>query len=118
MRRPRRFLVVADDTELLFLLSGVLHRKFPNANVQTCRDLDAALEAAVRPLDAVVASRSAGTEPAELIAALSAAGAAPLVAVSNELTVVQALAAGATRLIRPDEWLLVGTITAEVIGAS
>ena len=43
MRQARCFLVVAEDSERLMLISTTLHRKFPNAVVRTCRDSEPAL---------------------------------------------------------------------------
>jgi hypothetical protein len=54
MRRPRTFLVVADDSDYFLFLSTTLHRKFPNAVVQTCRDSEIAGQVAQsQRLDAI-----------------------------------------------------------------
>jgi hypothetical protein len=118
MRQPRSFLVVAEDPERLFLFSTTLHRKFPNSIVQTCRDSQAAQEVArTQWLDAIVANRSTDLDELPLLGCLRAVTATPIVAISSAQHAGEAIAGGAARHLNPEQWLLVGTIVGELIGA-
>ena len=119
MRQSRAFLVVAADPERLFLISNTLHRKFPNSVVQTCRDSEAAIEVAKsQKLDAIVAHHSTDLDEIPLLELLLAVTRVPIVVVSNYHNRERALAAGASAYLHPDEWLLIGTVVGNSIGAS
>src|SRR5688572_2671044 len=84
MLQSRTFLVVADDPDRLLLLSTTLHRKFPNAVVQTCRDSEVAVQVArSQRLDAIIACRSTDMDELSLIEAMRRATAVPIVLVSS-----------------------------------
>jgi DNA-binding response OmpR family regulator len=118
MRQPRTFLVIAEDSDRLFLISTTLHRKFPNSVVLTCRDSEAALEVArSQRVDAIVANRGTDLDELPLLEALRAATSTPIVLISHAHHGRQALAAGAARFLDQDQWLLVGTTVSEIIGA-
>lgn len=118
MRQSRSFLVIADDSERLFLVSNTLHRKFPNSVVQTCRDASAAIEVArTQRLDAIVAHRSTELDEISLVQQLCAVTTAPIVAVTRRDQEVAALAAGASKQLAPEQWLLIGQTVGDLIGA-
>lgn len=118
MRHARTFLVVAEDPERLLLLSTTLHRKFPNAIVQTCRDSEAALDVArTQKLDAVIANRSTDLDELPLVENLRATTTAPIVLVSGADYEPLARTAGASAFLLHDRWLLIGNIVSELIGA-
>jgi DNA-binding response OmpR family regulator len=118
MRHARCFLVVADDPERLMLISTTLHRKFPNSVVKTCRETKAALSAAkAHKLDAIIAHRSADTDEIPLWEQLRATSDAPIVAISNHRHAEAAQLAGASRFLHVEQWLLIGTVVADLLGA-
>ena len=119
MKTARSFLVVADDPERLMLVSTTLHRKFPNAIVQTCRDSDAAIVVARdHTLDAIVAQRSSDLDELPLVKSLRAVTTAPIVLMSGAHQGQVATQAGASYFLRRDQWLLVGSAVANLIGAN
>jgi len=118
MRQPRTFLVIAEEPERLSLIATTLHRKFPNSVVQTCRDADPAL-AVVRAhkLDAIVMHRSSDMDEIPLLEHIRSATNVPIVAVTGYGLETAALAAGAAQYLHVEQWLLIGTVVAELIGA-
>src|SRR5580765_3276619 len=119
MKQVRNFLVVCGETERLFLLSGVLHRVFPNSAVQTCRDAEVAVATAkAQRFDVVVAARPSDGDAISLVRQLGAATGAPIIAVADQWEKDEMLAAGAARFLGKDEWLLLGKLVAEQIGAA
>jgi hypothetical protein len=118
MKKVRAFLVVADDPERMMLVSATLHRKFPNSVVQTCRDSEVAIDVARdQRLDAVVAQRSVDSDELLLVEGLRAVTSAPIVLMSGGHHKDATLAAGASRFLHHDRWLLIGTEVAKLIGA-
>lgn len=118
MREARSFLVVAEDADRLMLISAALHRKFPNAVVQTCRDGEAAFVAVqAQKLDAIVALRSTDFDELPLVENLRSRIAVPIVLVSGAEHERFATDAGATTFLHRDRWLMIGNVVAEVIGA-
>lgn len=118
MKQARTFLVVAEDPERLLLLSTTLHRKFPNSVVQTCRDSDAAIEVARNHrLDAIVSHRSTDLEEVPLVEQLRTATSAPIVMMAQPHLEKLAAAAGASRFLDQEQWLLLGLTVGELIGA-
>lgn len=119
MKSGRSFLVIADDPERLLLVSTNLHRNFPNAVVQTCRDSEAAIAVARnQTLDAIVALRSSDQDELPLVESLRASTIAPILLISGAHHEAKAKAAGASGFLRHDQWLLAGTTLAQLIGAS
>ena len=119
MRRPRSFLVVAEDSERLLLISNTLQRKFPNSVVQTCRDAEAALLVVQsQTLDAVVAHRSVDMDEIPLVEHLRTHTKVPIVMMGSEHHARRATEAGASIFLHQDEWLLIGTAVAELVGAT
>lgn len=101
------------------LVSTTLHRKFPNAVVQTCRDAETAIEVAKsQRLDAIVAQRGADADELPLVEGLRAVTTVPIVLMSGAHHESTAIAAGASHFLHRDEWLLIGTVVAKLIGAS
>lgn len=119
MRKARTFLVIADDPEQLMLITTTLYRKFPNAVVLTCRDSAAALEVTrTQRLDAIVAQRSSDMKELPLVEVLRAKTSAPILLMSGERHEEAAVAAGVSQVLSHDQWLLVGTSIARLIGAN
>lgn len=80
MRKPRSFLLVCDDEERLYLLIEIAQRIFPGSVLQTCADLETALDAArAGSLDAIFACRAADASEPRLMAELREAGPAPVI---------------------------------------
>ena len=118
MKKARSFLVVTDDPERLMLVSTTLHRKFPNAIIQTCRDSVAAIVVACnRDLDAIVAQRSSDLDELPLLECLRAVTTLPIVLMSAAHHGQAATQAGASFSLRHDQWLLIGSAVASLIGA-
>lgn len=119
MHQPRSFLVVAEEPERLSLLATTLHRKFPNSIVQTCRDSDAAIAVVkAHALDAIVLHRSSDMDEIPLLEVVRYVTSAPIVAMSGYRLEAPALAAGASKYLHVEQWLLIGTVVAELIGAT
>lgn len=118
MHQPRSFLVIAEEPERLSLIATTLHRKFPNSVVQTCRDSDAAVAVVkAHTLDAIVLHRSCDMDEMPLLEVVHNATSVPIVAMSGYRLESAALAGGATKYLHIEQWLLVGTVVAELIGA-
>jgi DNA-binding response OmpR family regulator len=118
MRQARCILVIAEDPDRLMLISAALHRKFPNAVVQTCRDGDAALQAVERQkLDAIVALRSTDLDELPLVESLRRMSAVPILLLGTAEHRKLAVSAGASRFLEREGWLLVGKVVAEMIRA-
>lgn len=118
MRQVRSFLVIAEDPDRLMFISAVLHRKFPNALVQTCRDGDAGLEVMRRQkLDAVVALRSTDCDEVSLVRNLRQVAEVPILLLGGADQEKAAGSAGATGFLEREGWLMVGNTVAEMIGA-
>src|SRR5688572_28648404 len=118
MLQSRTFLVVADDPDRLLLLSTTLHRKFPNAVVQTCRESEAAVQVArSQRLDAVVTCRSTDMDELPLVEALRRVTAVPIVLVSAAHHEKNAPEAGASAFLDRDRWLMIGTVVSDLVGA-
>ena len=118
MQQTRSFLVIAEDPDRLLLVSNTLHRRFPNSAVQTCRDSEPALRVAQsQKFDAIVTHRATDLDEIPLIEHLRQVTAVPIIALAGHHGDRLALAAGASRNLHPDQWLLVATVVAEAIGA-
>lgn len=110
------YLVVAEDPARLSHVTATLHRRFPKAVVQTCCDSALAIEAMrSRRTDAIVVHRSSDMDEIPLIEALRSTSRAPIISFIGRQRQEQALAAGATRCLEPEEWLLVGSVIAELL---
>lgn len=118
MLLARCFLVVAEDPERLLLLTTTLHRRFPNSTVQTCRDTQPALRVAQsQKLDAIITHRATDLDEIPLVEQLRHVTEVPIVALAGQHDEKKIIAAGATRHLHPDQWLLAATTVAEAIGA-
>jgi hypothetical protein len=93
MNKARSFLVVVDDPERL---------------MRVARDWK---------LDAIVAQRSSDLDELPLVEKLRAVTTAPILLMSSPQQEADAAAAGASDFLRHDQWLLVGTAVARLIGA-
>lgn len=119
MRHARSFLVIAEDSQRLFLIANTLQRKFPHSVVQTCRDSPAAVAIVTsQPLDAIVAHRSADMDEIPLVECLRAVTTVPIVLMTSAALIEKALHAGASRCVGKEQWLLIGTEVAATIGAT
>ncbi len=112
--RPRRFLIVEDNSEGQFLLARTLKRKFADAHVQSCEAIDAALAAVQQEkFDAIVVHRTGEAEGVTVTRELRAiVPEAVIVMVSGRDRSPEAAAAGATRFLNYEEWLRIGTVVA------
>ena len=119
MQKQRKFLVIDDNSDGRALLTKTLMRKFPACVVQECQSADSAVTVTARKdLDAIIVHRLWEMDGATLIRALRAANpTVPIVAVSGIDRSQEAIAAGATSFIVYDEWLRIGSLVAELIGA-
>lgn len=119
MLKTRKFLLVDENPDGRSLLARTLHRKFPQSITLECVDSQAALAAVTgEKLDAVVIHKAedvTGVELIELIRRIDPN--LPILAVSGYDRTKESLAAGATRFLNYDQWLLVGTVIAEMLGA-
>jgi DNA-binding response OmpR family regulator len=119
MLQPRTFLVVVDDPDRLLFLSTTLHRKFPNAVVQTCRDSEIAGQVAQsQRLDAIIACRSIDMDELPLVESLRRLTAVPIVLVSAAHHEKLAAEAGASAFLDHDRWLMIGNVVGDLIGAN
>ena len=115
MASPRRFLVIDDDSRGLFYVSKTLLRHYPDALVQECQDLKTAT-GLVRDLPAtehqtvVIAHGTLQSRGSELVAALRAEhSSVPIVWMGDSAESRLSQAAGATRFLDKEAWLLIGT---------
>lgn len=119
MHRPRKFLLVDENADGRSLLARTLHRKFPQSLTLECIDADTAVTTARNEkLDAIVIHRAdlPGVDIIRLIRSISPD--VPILAVSGFDRSKESTAAGATRFLNYDEWLLVGTVVAEMLGVA
>jgi ActR/RegA family two-component response regulator len=113
-----KFLLIDDNPDGLALLSRSLHRKFSRALILEAADITTALHAAKTENPTVIivhrVGEHAGTEVVAMVR--KANPSAPLLAVSGYDRTQQFLAAGATRFLNYDQWLLVGSVVEELMG--
>jgi hypothetical protein len=113
---PGTILILDHNVESGALLARSLHRKFPAAEIQLCKEPGEALEClATGNFDAVILHR---TEEHDIISLTrtfrSAEPRAVIVALSRIDRRDQVMSAGATVLMEYDQWLLIGD---EVVSA-
>ena len=70
----------------------------------------------IQPLDAIIAHRSSDMDELPLVECLRATT-APVLLMSGAHHEEAAIGAGASSFLRYDQWLLVGTVVAKLIGA-
>lgn len=118
MYKTRKFLLVDENPDGRSLLARTLHRKFVHALTVECIDSQAALEAAAdTKLDVIIVHKADDVTGLELIRLLRQVNPkVPILAVSGYDRTQEALAAGATRFLNYDRWLLVGSVVAEMLG--
>ena len=116
---PQKFLIVDDNPDSRFLLVKTLLRKFPQAVIQECQQSDPAVAIArSENPTAIVAHRTEDVDGVTLVRLLRHVNATvPIVMVSGFDRAKEALAAGATCFLNYDEWLRIGTLVSELIGA-
>jgi DNA-binding NtrC family response regulator len=119
MMLPQKFLIIDDNADSRFLLAKTLLRKFPAAVLVECADEDTATTiTATERLSAVVVHRSASVPGLELLPLLRRANAAvPIVLVSGIDRADAARAAGATKFLLYDEWLMLGSVVEALMHA-
>jgi CheY-like chemotaxis protein len=116
----RKFLIVDDNADGRFLLSKTLLRKYPNALLHECQDIEAAVEAVrALPGDAhnsyVIAHRAANVDGQTLISTLRRAHSSiPIIWISSEDRTEQLAKTGATRFLHYDAWLMIGAAVEEL----
>jgi CheY-like chemotaxis protein len=117
MRSHKHFLCIDADADGRLLFVRILMRVFPQAAIVEVKDYNTALNlVATHSFDAIVAHRAIGADTTTLIGGLRGAAAEiPILAVSSKGRPQELLAAGATRFLPYDSWLLVGTTVAEML---
>ena len=112
-----KFLIVEDQPEGQCLLERTLKRKFPRAIIQPCTEsLQATERLKQEKWDAVIVHRSADLDGIEVTRQLRELDAhIIIVMVSGRPKEKEALAAGANLFLQYDQWLLVGTLVAELL---
>jgi DNA-binding NarL/FixJ family response regulator len=112
-------MVVDDNPDSRFLLVKTLLRKFPAAVVQECQHAETAISIAqTETIAAIVTHRTAEVAGVEVVRGLRAANpSVPIVMVSGIDRRMAAIAAGANAFLLYDEWLRIGTVVAELLGA-
>jgi DNA-binding NtrC family response regulator len=114
MAAAHRFVIVDSDIQTRVLLSRTLLRKHPDAQFEHCEDFEAAAEIlkAITPDQSkavVVAHATPQIQGRELITALRALHPSiPIVWVGDSAHSHSADAAGATRFLDRNAWLLIG----------
>ena len=108
------------NAESRFLLVKTLRRKFASAVIHETDVADDAVELAKHTsLTAVVSHRTFDVEGVELVRQLRAVDAeVPIVMVSGIDRGTAPLEAGATVFLQYDQWLRIGTVVEELIGAN
>jgi CheY-like chemotaxis protein len=124
MPARRKFLIVDDNADGRFLLAKTLLRRFPQALVHECQDLEAALEIVrhwpvENPNAVAIAHRAGVVDGRELCAALRREHATvPIIWVSGIDRTREIASVGATRFLPYDAWLTIGNEVDELLGAS
>jgi DNA-binding NtrC family response regulator len=110
------FLIIDHNAEGRMLIGRTLRRKYPNAILQECDTLEAALTALRESrIDAVVSHRAIGYDGVTTLQMIRyAQPAMPIVMVSGVDRAKEAHAAGA-EFIRFDAWLTVGSVVERLL---
>ncbi len=116
----RNFLIVDSDADGRLLFVRTLMRVFPQAAVIEVQDFDRALSLLKsHSYDAIIAHSAVGVDPITLVRELREADAeVPILAASKTDRSEEFIAAGATKFMVSDEWLLVGTNVADLLSLS
>lgn len=119
MTKPGTFLVIDDHVDNRYLLTRTIGRKFPQAEIKECGEIEGALSIArTDNLRAIVCHRVDLTPGIELIRQLLRINpAVPIIMVSSYDRTREALVAGASRFLLYDQWLRIGTVIEEVLAA-
>jgi DNA-binding response OmpR family regulator len=98
--------------ETRYLLAKTLLRKFPDAVIRECDELEAAKEIVQKePLSAIVCHRTFDVSNIEVVRELRAADSeVPIIMVSGIDREESGLAVGATAFLSLGEWLRIGTV--------
>lgn len=120
MATSPRFLVVDFHAESRFLLVKTLLRKFPQAIIHECDEVEQGLEhVRTRALTAVVAHRTFDVSGADVVRRYRAADPqVPIVMVSGMDRRAEALEAGATSFLSYEEWLRIGSVVEAHVNAA
>jgi CheY-like chemotaxis protein len=116
-----RFLLIDDNSAGRFLISKTLLRHYPQALVQEFQELGAATQflRTLPPSDhgtIVIAHKTDRVNGRELVSALRAAHASvPIVWTAERDQAQWAQAAGATRFLERDAWLLIGITVDDLV---
>lgn len=116
----RRFLVLSIDPDTTFFIVRTLLRKFPSAEVTDKGSLAQARDAVhATAYDGIVVHRAAEADAMGAVSDLRKVGpTTPIILLSSTTTPEAASAAGATRFLDPDEWLLVGTLMEKALAGT
>jgi|GEM_PF-4034923 len=117
MPSHRNFLVIDADTDGRMLLVRTLMRVFPQSAIIEVQDFHTALALAkANRYDAIVAHRAIGADAKTLVQELHRLGPdVPILAVSGIDRTKEVLAAGATRFLNFEEWLMLGSVITEML---
>lgn len=111
------FLVVDDNPDGRSLVTRSLHRKFPNCSVAECDQVETALALlAANRYDAVLSHRTVEVRGADLVRLLrDVRPDVPIVMISGVDQSNEATVAGAKRFVHFDAWLIIGSVTAQLL---
>ncbi len=114
---PLRFLVIDDNTRSRLLVVATLARNFPGSIITEASTLEKVSAGTdLVPMDAVVGFFSDGQDARALVHLVRSRNPRiPIVIMSEADCAKEVLGAGATRFLSCEEWLLVGTVLAEVL---
>ena len=113
----KTFLVIDADADGRALLVGTLIRVFPQGAVTECQDAETSLKLIKgHSYDAVILHRAVGNDPKTLVRAIRREKPhVPLLAVSAINREEDLIAAGATKFLNYDAWLMAGKTVLEMI---
>jgi DNA-binding NarL/FixJ family response regulator len=109
---PKIFLLVDYHAETRYLLAKTLLRKFPDAIIRECDELEVAKDIVQKDnLSAIVCHRTFDVTNLEMVRELrDADSAVPIIMVSGIDRETAGISAGATAFLSLGEWLRIGTV--------
>lgn len=112
-----KFLIVDDHADGRSLVTRTLLRKFPTAAIIECVDATTAIDlAGTESIDAAIVHRAGEVPGVDLVQFLRHVNRdLVILMISGRDQTEAAMAAGATRFMNYDEWLMIGTVVAELL---
>jgi DNA-binding NarL/FixJ family response regulator len=112
-----KFLVVDDHADGRSLINRTLLRKFPTAAIVECVDATTAMDlVSTDHFDAAIVHRAGEVPGVELVQFLRHLNRdLVILMISGRDQTEAAFAAGATRFMNYDEWLMIGTVMTELL---